>query len=88
MSRVRRRVLGGAACSRNEREKFGGTKVDLPSPDDIAAIFSQPFFVSFWPLIAGAVIMFAAIFAGYGRATIPVGILTAFFQAWHSGLFA
>jgi hypothetical protein len=57
------------------------------SPDDVASIFSLPFFVSYWPLIFGTVVMSVSVIAGYIRLTFILGVLVAALQAWHSGLF-
>lgn len=57
------------------------------SPDDVDAVFSLPFFVSYWPLVVGTVALCVAVFAGIQRALLPLIALIAAVQAWHSGLF-
>jgi hypothetical protein len=58
------------------------------SPDDIKAVISIPFFVSYWPLIVGTVVMCVAVFAGFSRAILPLAALFLAIQAWHSGWFS
>jgi hypothetical protein len=62
--------------------------MDLLSPDGIAAFFSQPFFVAYWPLALGTVALCVALFAGFPRALLPLAALAAALQAWQSGLFS
>lgn len=61
--------------------------MDVPSPEDVASIFSLPFFVSYWPLIFGTVVLSVAVIAGYTRLTFVLAALIGALQAWHSGLF-
>jgi hypothetical protein len=58
------------------------------SPDDIKSVAAIPFFVSYWPIIVGTVVMCVAVFAGFTRLTIPMAAIIAAVQAWHSGLFS
>ena len=58
----------------------------LLSPDDLVAFFSQPFFVTYWPLALGTVALCVALFAGFRSALLPLAALIAALQAWHSGL--
>jgi hypothetical protein len=58
------------------------------SPEDVASVFSTPFFVSYWPLVLGTIVICVAMVTGYGRAILPLAALMAAVQAWHSGLFS
>jgi hypothetical protein len=60
----------------------------LISPDDVDAVISLPFFVTYWPLVVGTIALCVAVFAGFQRALLPLAALMAAAQAWHSGLFA
>jgi len=60
----------------------------LLSPDDIATIFSLPFFVAYWPLVFGTVLLCVVVFSGYTRMLLPLAALIAALQAWHSGMFS
>ena len=60
----------------------------LLSPDDIAAVLSLPFFVAYWPLVLGTVLLCVVVFAGYTRLLLPLAALIAALQAWHSGLIS
>ena len=61
--------------------------MDLPGPDDIKGLFGSPFFSAFWPTIIGGLILFIALIKGSRSMMLIVLLLTAFFQAWHLGVF-
>ncbi len=61
--------------------------MDLLSPDDISAVMSSPFFVAYWPLMLGGLIILVLMIRGYTRTTIPLAAIFAALQAWHMGLF-
>ena len=59
--------------------------MDLPSPDDIEALLSQPFVIAYWPAIIGAAVFFVTLARGAYRYAVPVALVTAAAQAWHAG---
>ena len=60
----------------------------LLNPDDIKSLFSQPFFVEFWPLVLGTAAVAVTLFTGYARMAILVAALSVLLQAWSAGVFS
>ena len=61
--------------------------MDVLSPDDVGSVMSSPFFVAFWPLLLGGLIILVFMIRGYTRTTIPLAAIFVALQAWHMGFF-
>ncbi len=61
--------------------------MDVISPDDIGSIMSSSFFMSFWPLLLGGLVILVFLLKGYNRTTLPLAAIFAVIQAWHMGFF-
>lgn len=62
--------------------------MDLITPDDVAALFSHPSVVMYWPTIVGLIVLFVALVTGHTKAPIPIIAVFLLLQAWRSGWFA
>jgi hypothetical protein len=60
----------------------------LPSPDDVNALLTLPFVVTYWPLILGAVTVLGLLIKGQNWAAVPVALLFVLLFAWRSGWLA
>lgn len=61
--------------------------MDLLSPDDISAVLSTPFVVSYWPLLLGTLVLLIIMIRGSSWLMVPTGIAFGLLQAWHMGVF-
>ena len=59
---------------------------DLLGPDDIAALFDNPFVTTYWPLLIGVPITFLFMVKGYNWVAIPLAAATLLGQAWRLGM--
>jgi hypothetical protein len=66
----------------------GDRRMDILRPDDVAAVFSLPFVVAYWPLILGGLTLFVIAVRGSHWMMFPVGALFILLQLWHMGAFA
>ena len=57
------------------------------SPDDVTSVMSSPFFVVYWPLLVGGMVVIVFLFRGYTKTTIPVVAVSIMIPAWHAGFF-
>jgi len=59
----------------------------LLNPDDLGAMTLSVVFSVYWPMIAGALVLFLLLVNGFHRLTIPVIGVFMLIQAWNSGAF-
>ena len=61
--------------------------MDLLSPDDLSDFFSSPFFITYWPIMVGGLVILIFLIRGYTRTTLPLAAIAIAVQAWNMGLF-
>lgn len=61
--------------------------MNLPSPDDVSYLLSQPLVALYWPLIVGGAISSLLMVKGMIRACFLVALAFVGVQAWVSGAF-
>jgi hypothetical protein len=77
-----RGMIGARSTSRGNRP------MEVPSPDDVGYLLSQPIVTLYWPLILGAVVMFILMVRGTTWVMLPIGAAFIALQMWHLGFFA
>lgn len=66
--------------------RLRGWRMNLLSPDEVAATLSQPIVIMYWPLFVGKFLFAITVVKGAYRVAVPVAGIAFFAQALHSGV--